>query len=125
MESKRQQQYAKLIRKDMGDLFNKIGRDIYGNNFVTVTEVKMTPDLSLAKIYVSVLAASDKQQVVARINQRKGELRGHLGRKIGKQVRIVPDIQFYLDDTLDTAEKMDKIFKDLHIPPSAADDQED
>lgn len=77
----------------------------------------MTPDLGLAKIYVSILGSNDKEEIVTRLNNRKSEVRGILGNRIGKQVRIIPDIRFYLDDSLDRVDKMDQIFKDLNIPP--------
>ncbi len=116
-ESKRQQKYAKLILKDLGEIFHKSGSKYYGNAFVTVTEVKMTPDLKMAKVYISAMMVTDKTKLIQDLNDNKGELRGVLGSKIGKQVRAVPDLSFFIDNTLDQAAKMDELFKGLEIPP--------
>ncbi len=116
-ESKRQQKYAKLILKDLGEIFHKSGQKYYGNAFVTLTEVKMSPDLNLAKVYVSAMMVEDKTQLIKTLNENKSELRKLLGSKIGKQVRAIPDILFFLDNTLDQAAKIEKLFNGLEIPP--------
>ena len=97
MESQRQHKYSRLIQKDVAELFQRNYTHSFGGAFVTITDVEVTPDLSIARVYVSVLAAPDKQAVVDKIQDMKGAIRGELGRKIGKQVRIVPDLIFFLE----------------------------
>jgi ribosome-binding factor A len=124
MESVRQQKYGKLIQKELGDLFLKEGRNWYGSHFVTVTGAKVTPDLSLARIQISVFKAPKPGDIMKELNRHKTEIRRELGKRIGKQARIIPDLEFFLDDSLDYVEKIDNIFKNLHIPPAPESTQE-
>lgn len=117
MGSTRQKKYSKLIQKDLSEIFQKEGKSIIGNIFATITDVEMTPDLGLARVYVSLMLAEDKIALINHINNSKSEIRKYLGNKIGKQVQRVPDLAFYLDDSAAYGEKMDAIFKKLDIPP--------
>ncbi|MBK9399730.1 MAG: 30S ribosome-binding factor RbfA [Bacteroidetes bacterium] len=117
MDSVRQQKYAKLIQKELGELFQREGRGWYGPHFVTVTGVKITPDLGLARVHLSVFKAPKPLEILKSLKKHKTEVRLELGRRIGKQARIIPELEFFIDDSLDYAEKMDAIFKNLHIPP--------
>lgn len=124
MDSVRQLKYARLIQKELGELLQREGRNWYGPHFVTVTGVKVTPDLSLARVHVSIFKAPKPKDILKSLEKHKGEIRLHLGRKIGKQARIIPDLDFFIDDSLDYAEKMDAIFKNLHIPPAVNEDED-
>lgn len=115
-DSKRQKKYSRLIQKDLGEIFQREGRSFFDKAFVTITEVVMSPDLSMAKVYVSALMTPDKARLVESLNNRRYEIRGLLGNKIGKQVKGIPELTFYLDNTLDQVDKMDKVFKELQIP---------
>ena len=117
MDTKRQHKYSRLILRDIAEIFQKDFSSSFGNAFITITDVEVTPDLSIARVYVSILAAPDKQAIVDAIQDKKGAIRGELGRKIGKQVRIVPDLIFFLDETEDRAERIDAIIDSLDIPP--------
>lgn len=121
MESKRQHRYSKLILRDIADIFQHDYRDSFTPAFVTITGAEVSPDLSIASIYVSVLPASEQERVLESIEHKKSHIRGELGKKIGKQARIVPDLRFFIDETEENAAKMDDLFKDLHIPPAAED----
>ena len=126
-DSKRQKKYARLIQKDLGEIFQREGRSFFDKAFVTITEVVMSPDLSFARVYISALMTPDKELLVENINNRKHEIRGLLGYKIGKQVKAIPELHFYLDSTLDHADKMEKVLKGLQIPeekPKGSDDVE-
>lgn len=120
-ESNRQLKVGKLIQKDLGDIFQKDTKGMFGKAFITVTGVKMSPDLALAKVYLSFLMVDDPKIMIANINQRKGEVRKILGNKIGKQVRIVPDLVFYLDDSAAYASHIEKLLSDLDIPEEDED----
>lgn len=115
-ESKRQQKFSKLILKDLSDIILKDKMGIFSNTFVTVAEVKMSPDLSVAKVFLSMLLIKDKEEMLAKINERKSEIRRELGLKIGKQVRIVPQLVFIIDDVEENASKIDGIIDNLDIP---------
>ena len=117
MESKRQQKFSRMIQKDLGEIFQRDVKEQFGNSLITVTQVRMSPDLSIAKIYLSLLMVEDKDSFMEDIIHKKSIIRKHLGLKIGKKVRIVPDLHFYLDDSADYAENIDNILKNLNIPP--------
>ena len=120
-ESKRQQKFSKLIQKDLSDIIHKDKRGIFGSSFITVSAVKMTPDLSLARVYLSMFM-KDKEAMLEKINNHKSEIRHELGNKIAKQVRIVPDLEFFIDDLEEQAARIDKIISELNIPPAEEDE---
>lgn len=102
MESIRQKQVGELIRRYFSMILAEEGGFIYGRDkLVTVTNVKMTPDLLLAKIYISVYGTEIKQEVIFELEDNQVRLRQSLGAKIGKQMRRMPEIAFFLDDTID------------------------
>ena len=115
--STRQQKYGRLIQKELSDIFQRDKRGILDNAFITIADVKVNADLSVAKVYISMLLAKEKEKVLDNINRHKSELRRALGDQIGKQVRIVPELIFYRDEVEENATKMDDIIKNLHIPP--------
>lgn len=121
MDSVRQQKYARLIQKELGEILQREGRNWYGNHFVTVTGVRVTPDLGLARVQLSMFKAQEPKLVLKQFSIHKHEIRKALGDRIGKQARIIPELEFFHDDSLDYVEKMENIFKTLHIPP--ADEQ--
>lgn len=123
MDSKRQHKYSRLILRDLAEIFNHDYKDSFSPAFVTLTDVSVSPDLSIASIYVSVLPVSEKEKVLESIDHKKSHIRGELGRRIGKQARIVPDLRFFIDETEENAAHMDSLFRNLHIPP-AEDDAE-
>lgn len=109
MESTRQNKVSRLIQRDIGDIFQKEGRDLFSNSMITVTKVNVTRDLSVAKVYLSLFTTGDKSQLLDSIKRHTGEIRYKLGKRIGKQVRIVPEIQFFIDDSLDYIENIEKL----------------
>jgi len=115
--STRQQKYGRLIQKELSDIFQRDKRGVLDNAFITIADVKVNADLSLAKVYISMLLAKEREKVLENINRHKSEIRKALGEKIGKQVRIVPDLVFYRDEVEENASRMDDIIKNLNIPP--------
>lgn len=101
----------------MGDIFQRDTKHLFGKAFITITLVKMSPDLSFAKVYLSMFMVDDRKEMLDSINDRKSQVRKLLGQRIGKQVRIIPEIAFFIDDTEDHAHKMDKLIGSLDIPP--------
>lgn len=123
-ESKRQQKFARLLQKELSDVFQRDIQHLLKNTFVTVTDVQMSPDLSVAKVNLSFMLAQNQQQLLDEINEHKSEVRGALGRRIGKDVRRIPELIFYLNQGADYASRMDKLINDLDIPPSEEEDEE-
>ena len=113
MASKRQEQVAELIKRNFGVVLQQEGSYIYGDAFVTVTQVQVTPDLSQAKLYISVFNTEDKQSVLLMMQREVRKLKQSLAYRIKKHVRRIPDIAIYLDDTLDEMYKLNQIFDSL------------
>lgn len=122
--STRQLKFARLIQKEISDIFQRDKRGILDNAFITIAEVRVSPDLGVAKIYVSMMLAKDKQATLEKINERKGEIRKALGEKIRKQVRVIPELIFYLDEVEENALRMDSLIKNLHIPSAKKQEEE-
>ncbi|MFY0601917.1 MAG: 30S ribosome-binding factor RbfA [Cyclobacteriaceae bacterium] len=118
MQSQRQQKYARQIQKDLGEIFQKDPKHFFGNSLVTLTSVEVSPDLSFTKLFMSVFPIKDAEEVFFRLNENKSEVRKLLGNKIGKRVRIVPEIAFFHDDTEEKASRIDKLIDNLNIPPA-------
>ena len=118
-ESTRQQKYSKLIQKELSDIFLRDKRGILDNAFITIADVRMSPDLSVARIYISMLLVKDKERVLENITLRKSEIRKALGNRIGKQVRIVPELIFFKDEVEENATRLDELIKNLNIPPAS------
>ena len=117
MESKRQLKFSKMIQKDLGDIFHHEVTDIIGKAFITVTQVRMSPDLGVAKIYLSMMMVDNQQELIDHIIDRKGYIRKLLSNRIGKKVRVIPDLMFFLDDSMEYSANIERILKNLNIPP--------
>lgn len=102
---------AALIRRDLSTIFQSRGRDWFGGMFISVTQVRMTPDLGLAKVYLSFMAVPDKALALKAVEAEGWRVRKALSDKIGKQVRIIPELNFYLDDSLDHYEAINEALK--------------
>lgn len=124
MESKRQQKVGRQIQKDLGDIFQREAQHLVNGAFVTVTGVRMTPDLGIARAYLSFLPEKKKDLLFEGIQENVKFIRQKLGERVRHQLRIVPELQFYLDDTAEYAAKMDALFANIVIPP-AEDSKED
>jgi ribosome-binding factor A len=119
--STRQQKFSRLIQKEISDIFQRDKRGILDHAFVTVADVRVSPDLGVAKIYISMMLAPDKQAILEKINARKSEIRKALGEKIRKQVRVIPELIFYLDEVEENAQRMDQLINNLNIPKQEED----
>lgn len=110
-ESNRQRKVAQIIHEDFAELFRKQSAESSQNILITVSDVKVTADLSIAKIYLSIFPQEFRQGIMAEIEANKSQYRNYMGQKMGKQVRIIPNINFYLDTTLDDVERIEKELK--------------
>ncbi len=114
-ETKRQRQVAETIKRHFSIVLQQEGSYVYGiEPLVTVTLVKVTSDLSLAKIYLSVFNTDNKQAVILQMQANKRQLKQAFANRIKKHLRRVPDLDFYLDDTLDEMFKLSNMFDNLH-----------
>jgi ribosome-binding factor A len=111
MESTRQQKVARLILKDMAEILRSSGSRYGKGVMISVTVVRITPDLGLARIYLSVFPSQSSEHVMERIGSNTVSLRYELGKQVGKQLRIVPEIKFFLDDSMDYAARIDDLLK--------------
>jgi ribosome-binding factor A len=116
-ESKRQQKVSRQLQKDLSAILKKRIADNLRDALVTITRVQISPDLSVAKVYISTFSVQNDQDVMALIDDQKSEIRGALGRQIGKQVRIIPELIFVEDNGAQHASDIDDLLSNLHIPP--------
>lgn len=119
----RQQKFGKLILKELSEIFQQDKKGLLGNLFISVADVRVSPDLSVAKVYVSMMLAPDKQKALERLNDRKREIRMALASRIRNQARIIPELIFYIDEVEENAMNMDQLLKNLNIPPAPKEDQ--
>lgn len=111
MENTRQQKIAKQIQKDVAEIFQKEGAAIVRGSLVTVTAVRVSPDFGYAKIYVSIFPFERSAATMQEIEQHNRFIRGALGQRIRNQVKNVPELQFFLDDSLEYIEHIDEALK--------------
>ena len=109
--STRQLKVAREIQKDLAEIIRGKGMAAFGGAMVTVSEVRISPDLSVAKVYVSIFPSTKATAVMEQLGEETSRLRGELGRRVSKQLRIVPELVFYLDDSLDYVEHIDELLK--------------
>ncbi len=114
----RQQKFSRLIQKELSDIFQRDQRGVLGNAFITIVDVRVSPDLSLARVYISMMLAPDKKVVLEKLDSHKKEIRKALGDRIRNQARIVPELAFFIDEVEENAKRMDDLLKGLHIPPA-------
>jgi ribosome-binding factor A len=110
MESKRQQKFAGVIQEDLAAIFQKEGINLLPNTLITITKVRVTPDLAIARVFLSFFNNDNAQLALNTIKLHASEIRYKLGARIKDQVRIIPQLEFFIDDTSAYVERMDKIF---------------
>ena len=111
---RRQERVAELIREELGDIFLKEGKQAFGNEFITVSKVRMSSDLGYAHVYLSIMNEQEPEKLVEEIRKQQKSIRMALGKRIRNQIRKIPELHIYYDDTMDYVERMEKIFKEIH-----------
>jgi ribosome-binding factor A len=111
MESTRQKKVSRLIQKELADIFIKKSNEIAHGKLITVTIVRISPDLSFAKVFLSIFPTTGQNEIIDAIKDMTPKIRFELGHKVRTQLRIVPEIVFYLDDSLDYIDNIDKLLK--------------
>lgn len=122
-ESKRQKQVGQLINEEMSNIFQREGLNVVNGGLVSISKVSMTPDLLEARIYLSLFKIDNPQEFIDEITTKSSELRGILGNKLKNQLRRIPELKFFNDDTLDYVFKMEGIFKKLEDERQAREQQ--
>jgi ribosome-binding factor A len=125
METKRQKQIGELLRRQFSMVLLEEGGYIFDKAMVTVTRVVISPDLMIAKVYLSVYNTDNKQEVMLSLDQHQHQLRHALAAKVGKQMRRIPDLKFFLDDSLDEYFRMDRILNQLRADNQMGADEEE
>jgi ribosome-binding factor A len=111
MESVRQQKVGRLLQKELSEIFRANAKTLFEGNFITVTIVRVSPDLGAAKIYLSIMLSADKSAALTQVKEQAPAIRRLLGNNIRRQVRVIPELSFFIDDSLDYAEKIDNLLK--------------
>lgn len=124
MESKRQQKFAGVIQKDLAEIFQREGMGFLPNTLVTITKVRITPDLAIARVFLSFFNNANTALALNTVKAHAGEIRYKLGARIKNQARIVPQLEFFLDDTNTYVERMDQIFDKISQEPRQPDTEE-
>ncbi len=109
--SKRQLKVAREIQRDLAEIIRSKGMAAFDGAMVTVSEVRISPDLSVAKVFVSIFPSEKQGQVMDMLSEQNRSIRGELGQKIGRQLRIVPELDFFLDTSLDYAAHIEELLK--------------
>jgi ribosome-binding factor A len=120
-ESKRQQRFGGVIQQDLAEIFLREGNSWLPGTMITVTRVRMTPDLGIARVYLSFFNSKDSEEPIKKIQSRTKEIRFKLGHKIKNQAKNVPELEFFADDSLQYSEQMDKLFDEISKTPKQED----
>lgn len=111
MDNNRQIKISNQIRKDLSEILNSLGPKFAPGKMLTVTTVRVSPDLGLAKVYVSIFPSGEAHKDIGLLNDNVAPIRHELGNRMRHQVRIIPELVFYLDDSLDYIERIDELLK--------------
>ncbi len=110
-QSTRQLKVAREVQRHLAEIIRRRPMSQFGGAMLSVSEVRISPDLSQAKVFVSVFPSDKQQSAMKALSAEKSSIRGELGREVAKQLRIVPDLDFFLDTTLDYAEHIEELLK--------------
>lgn len=113
-ESKRQKQVAGLLNEELNDIFRRLGLTIVDGGMISISNVKVTPDLLEARIYISFFQVADEVAMFKKVTDKAWEVKRELAARVGKQLRRMPELQFFHDDTLDYVFKMEELLKKVN-----------
>lgn len=112
-EGKRQRQVAGLLQKEMNEIFHRLGLHMMDGGMVSISSVKVTPDLLEARVYMSFFQVEDPNAALKKIEHHAWEIKKHLAEKVKHQLRRIPVIHYFADDTLEHVFKMEELFKKI------------
>ena len=126
LEGKRQKQVAGLLNKELSDIFQRLGLNMIDGGMVSISGVKITPDLFDARIYLSFFKVKDNDAALKKIEEHSHEIKKELTARVRHQLRSMPKLTFYIDDTLEYADKIEKLFKEIKdTPPIVSPDKKE
>jgi ribosome-binding factor A len=111
MSTVRMEKVAALLQRELAVIFQQHMNTQFANTMITVTRVRVSPDLGVAKGYLSFFPVDKRDSTLALVNEKKSLIRKFLGEKVGKQIRVVPELMFFMDDSLDYYEEIDRLLK--------------
>lgn len=114
LEGKRQKQVAAVLEKELNDIFQRLGLAMMDGGLVSIASVKITPDLFDARVYLSFFKIKDPAAALKIIEDKSWEIKKELTARVRHQLRSMPQLKFYIDDTLEYVDKIEKLFKDLN-----------
>lgn len=113
LEGKRQKQVASVLEKDLNEIFQRLGLSMMSGGMISIASVKITPDLFDARVYLSFFKVKDPVEALKTINDRSWEIKRELTARVRHQLRSMPQLTFFIDDTLEYADKMEQLFKEI------------
>ncbi|MBI5539492.1 MAG: 30S ribosome-binding factor RbfA [Bacteroidia bacterium] len=111
MDSIRQNKVSRLIQKELSEIFQREGVSLFNGNMISVTMVRMSPDLALAKVYLSIFTPNGKENAFPLIDENKKVIRHNLAQKIKNQVKLIPELAFFIDDSIDYMNRIEELLK--------------
>jgi ribosome-binding factor A len=111
MATIRQNKVSRLLQREMGDIFQKLSGSLFPGGLATITNVEVSADLSIAKLYISILGKLKPQETIDMLMTKKSELRNELSHKVKHQLRIVPDLRFYIDESYEATKRIEDLLK--------------
>ena len=124
-EGKRQKQIGGLIQEEINFIFQRLGLNMINGGMVSISSVKITPDLLEARIYLSVFNAADKKPILKKIEEKAWEIKKELAARVKHQLRRIPELKFFPDDTLDQVFKMEELLRQIKTEENKKDDRTD
>lgn len=115
-EGKRQKQVGSLLNEELNVIFQRLGLNMIDGGMVSISSVRLTPDLLEARIYLSFFQVKNAEEALQKIEERAWEIKRELAGQVAKQLRRMPELRFFLDDTLDHVFKMEELFKKINPP---------
>ena len=112
MESTRQNKISRLLQKDLSEIFQMESRNLFQGRMISVTRVRISPDLGLARVYLSIFPSGEAEVILKMVKVQTKNMRRLLGNRVGKQLRVVPSLTFFIDDSLDYIANIDSILNE-------------
>jgi len=109
METTRQNKISRLIQRELSEVLRLEGRNLFKGAMITVTKVYISPDLSIAKVYLSLFAVDDKEELFKKVQRHARDFRYNLGKRVKNQIRAIPELHFFIDDSLDYIDNIEKL----------------
>lgn len=125
VEGKRQKQVAGILISELNDIFLRMGLTMMDGGMISISSVKITPDLFQGRVYLSFFQVKDNDAALTKINERYKEIRRELGNRVRHQLRSIPELTFYIDDTLDYVFKMEELLKKIKSESNGEPDKKE